>query len=305
MTKYVFDPDMGWYIHPDTGECFLPVDLEMAKRDSAQAKYNLEKDFQRGTELLKECILKRSLSAVPAEDAELLPELILLAKHYAGEEQLKRSELNPDLEIGQTIPYDQAGYTENSYHGVVQLLRDGVPCGLISTKLPLIQAVSALDELGNPLRGEFLVTRNAPEKHTHQVPNTVDIEHKVHIHELDEDEMPAFREDLPEAETGKSFYQSLYMLVMSFQANPQASWIKWMPTLVDFLIHRINIVDSSGEISIPDLLSTFRTERSDRVAAWQLLRKSERKLEIARKQIKHLRKQLYSMRGRKHATTLH
>jgi hypothetical protein len=187
-----------------------------------------------------------------------------LGKQWTDNQVWPKNEPNPDVIIGQTEPWTL------KHHELVSN-------GEIEFFLPKDEYAG-----GQP---HLTVSRT---------PNTVEIEHGIGKDQYSDPDLldidiQRHSSEVPPAE----FFEAIQILASYIKKNPTANHWKWLPTMISFIAEHISLVDASGEISIPDLLSAFKAKSSEVQELLHLLKVSNDSNESLRKKLKHLRTLMY------------
>lgn len=168
---------------------------------------------------------------------------------------------NPDTEIGQTVPWSEHLFEQcDNGNGITF----SVPSG----------------------------------PYSHRVPNCVDIEHLDHP--LKQDDGDNSHAEFSTLDTPQeTIFEALEILALKLKKAPSAHYWKWLPTMIDFIADGISLRDSTGEISIPDLLSAFKTIRREKQDLLHLMKVNFEALVRAQQKVKQLRTQMYGHRKHK------
>jgi hypothetical protein len=259
---FLYDPEHAEMIDPKTGEIY-PASVYYSKLyDQKDKKAIAISNKLKGEGLGEFCAFE--------DFVEVLKELCHEALHVTRSNRWIHRTWNPDLQVGQSIPWDEKR---------MQLCKnkDGIMFTLNKKQIPNCVEIEHKD--GTVFRTEEEALKNAnPGKFSGK-------DHEV------EQEIP--RTDLP---SHPEFFETLIEMIIKFQKNPAAGYWKWLPVLFEYLSNHINLQDPSGDISIPDLLSAFTRLRGDNKVWQSLVQSSEQELKRVRKVLDKTRAKLYKSR---------
>jgi len=259
--QMLYDSEVDEYIDPATGE------VVGSMSDSYNSLAN------RDDEIASSPLAEKKL-ADPDEFCEILIQLACEGSVVTNAQDWVQLKCNPDILIGQTVPYTQHLYEEVKN--------------------------------GSGIRFSMGMAQ-----HSHQVPNCVEIEHSFGKLRTEEDAMiNACKEDCHDSDLEFQSpvnplpqrtepFEALQLIGLFLKKDPNADWWGWLPTLIHFLAEKVNLVCPNGEISVPDLLSIVAGSATDLANCDEIIRALYAELHRSRTQCKHLRSKLYS-KGRKH-----
>lgn len=191
------------------------------------------------------------------EWCDSLRELALEGK-VQHSEGWKRNYPNPDTEIGQTVPWSEHQYESVTHDGISQTLP-------LNEEAKRVANCAEIEHINHPLKTEG-------------------VGDDIHA------EFSSL--DTPE----ETVFEAINCLASRLKKSPGAKYWKWLPTMIDFLADHINLHDGTGEISIPDLLSAFKTIRREKQDLLHLMKVNFEQLVKAQQKVKQLRTQMYGHR---------
>lgn len=170
----------------------------------------------------------------------------------------------PILKVGQTKPY------EDSAGDQVNLLQRSY-------------TVRDIDKHGN-LTTE--TTRFTPEPITFFQPDKWLTPNCVEI-EGEQINLPIEEEDY------SNFFEAMFTLLRRIREAPNRQWINQIPLLVDFLVDNISLSAESGEIGIPEILSSFQQNELQILELEWRVKSRDAEIKKLRKERKQLRSLIY------------
>jgi hypothetical protein len=210
----------------------------------------------------------------PAEFCAVLLELACEGLTVTHNKEWKRQMSNPDLRIGQTVPYTTHLYEEVKNGAGASAIRFCMPSSDRANKVP--NCVEIEHTIGKRLTEEE-ATRNS---------------HR----DLDDHLVEFAAEDIGLPEFPETF-EALQLLAAYLERAPQDKSWRILPTLITFLFEKINLVYPGGDVSIPDLLSIYHAMSVDLDGLRKKNKELHLKIDQMRTTIKHLRSIKF---GRKH-----